>query len=596
MNAGRWYPTNTTLRNGDALVLSGTFKTGDQTPKNLLPQVWQPTSGTWRNLTDAQEAAPLGVDLYPRMFVLPDGRLYKVGPDQDTWFLDTAGTGGWSAGPRRKSDLRTYGAAVMFAPGKILVVGGGRVDPNDTIPADDAVATAEVIDFTLPDEDDRVWQPVAPMQFPRRQLNATLLPDGKVLVTGGVGGPGFNNETNPMLAAEIWDPETKTWTTLASMQVTRGYHSTAMLLPDGRVVSAGGGQGAGATSFHNDAELFSPPYLFKGLRPTIVTAPDSVTYGQTFFVGTPDAANIKNVNLIRLPSVTHSFDENQRFNSLPDPVIVNGGLNVTAPAGPNLAPPGHYMLFILDRSGVPSVAKIIQITNGVAPSVTLGIAPATLAEAAGTATVTATLSASSALNVTVYLGFSGTATNGNDNTRSAAQIVIAAGNTTGTVTLTAVQDTLYETNETIVLTISGVINGIEFGTQQVTATITDDDFNAWHNLLNRRDVNADNFITALDALIIFNWSNSGGAGPFNPATVPLGPPFYDVNDDRNVIPLDALIIFNHLNSGGGEGERATVAMTRQEADSAGGTELELTDLIGRLALDAALARRRRLAI
>ena len=471
MNAGRWYPTNTALPNGDMLVVSGTVAPGDL---NELPQVWQPASGTWRPLTGAQQTAPLGLDLYPRMFVLPDGRVFKAGPDQDTWFLDTTGAGAWTPGPVHNFGLRTYGAAVMYAPGKILVVGGGRVDAPDLNPADDATAFADVIDFTLPNPADRVWRTVTPMQFARRQLNSTLLPDGKVLVTGGVGGPGFNNEKNPVLAAEIWDPETEDWTTLSSMQVTRGYHSTAILLPDGRVVSAGGGEGAGATSFHKDAELFSPPYLFDGPRPTIATAPDSVNYGQTFFVATPNAVNIAKVNLIRLPSVTHSFDENQRFNSLSFSIVA-GGLNVAAPVGPTVAPPGHYMLFILDNNGVPSVANIIQFTDGSAPSVTLGVAAASLAEAAGTATVTATLSAASTLDVTMYLAFSGTATNASDYTRSGTQIVIAAGNMTGTITLTAVQDTLDETNETIVVDITGATNGTESGSQQVTATITDDD-------------------------------------------------------------------------------------------------------------------------
>ncbi len=357
MSAGRWYPTNTALPSGDMLIVSGSI---DENTKNLVPEIWEKASGTFVPLPidNADAAAAHGVDLYPRMFVLPDGRVFKAGPDQDTWFLNTE-TGDWTPGPAHNFGLRTYGAAVMYAPGKILVVGGGRVDDPDLEPNDDVTATAEIIDFNEPNP---AWETVAPMQFARRQLNATLLPDGKVLVTGGTGGPGFNNEANPVLAAEIWDPETETWTTLSSMQVTRGYHSTAMLLLDGRVISTGGGEGAGAASFHNDAELFSPPYLFDGPRPTITAAPQAVTYGQTFFVQTPNAATISKVSLIRLPSVTHSFDENQRFNSLSFSMTA-GGLSVAAPAGSTLAPPGHYMLFILDGNGVPAEGKIIQILD-----------------------------------------------------------------------------------------------------------------------------------------------------------------------------------------------------------------------------------------
>jgi len=138
--------------------------------------------------------------------------------------------------------------------------------------------------------------------------------------------------------------------------VYRGYHSTALLLPDGRVVSAGGEQ-TGAS-----AEIFSPPYLFKGARPTVTSAPSSVKYGNTFFVATPDGANIAQVTWIRLGSVTHSFGQNQRLNHLQFGQA-SGGLNITAPANANLAPPGHYMLFLLNNKGVPSVAQIIQITN-----------------------------------------------------------------------------------------------------------------------------------------------------------------------------------------------------------------------------------------
>ncbi len=357
MNAGRWYPTNTTLANGDVLVTSGSIDTVFN--KNTLAQVWQPATGTWRNLTGAQaqavNAAALGVDLYPRMFLAPDGRVFKAGPDKSTWFLDTTGTGSWTRGPDSNFGLRTYGAAVLYAPGKILIVGGGDVN-NGATPNDDATATAEVIDLNAATP---VWRTVAPLAFGRRHLNASLLADGKVLVTGGVGPAGFNNERNPVLPAEVWDPGSETWTTLPSAQVTRGYHSTALLLPDGRVVSSGGGEGAGATGVHNDAEIYSPSYLFAGTRPTIAAAPDAVGYGQSFTVGTPDAANVTAVNLIRLPSTTHAFDANQRFVSVPFS-RTTGALTVTAPSNPNLAPPGHYLMFLLSN-GVPSVAKIIRI-------------------------------------------------------------------------------------------------------------------------------------------------------------------------------------------------------------------------------------------
>jgi hypothetical protein len=204
------------------------------------------------------------------------------------------------------------------------------------------------------------WQSVAPMTYARRQHNATLLPDGKVLVTGGTSGEGFTNEAEPVLPAELWDPASETWKTLPAMQVTRGYHSTALLLPDGRVLVAGGGQGAGATSFHNEAEIYSPNYLFKGARPKITTAPTFISYGQKFTISTPDPSIIGSVSLVRLPSVTHAFDQSQRFMWLGF-TKTSTGLRVTAPASGVIAPPGYYMLFIINKKGIPSVAAIVQL-------------------------------------------------------------------------------------------------------------------------------------------------------------------------------------------------------------------------------------------
>jgi hypothetical protein len=339
MNAPRWYPTNTTLPNGDVLVVSGYTTTGTF---NTLPQVWHPANNTWRNLTSAQLMQPL----YPMMFVAPNGKVFNTGPDQITRYLDSSGTGTWTAvGNLNYSGTRDYGSAVIF-DGKVMVAGG---DGSGSSPATN---TAEILDLNAANP---TWQFTSPMSIARRQFNLTLLPDGKLFASGGSGGFGFDNAASPIYPAEMWDPATGQWTTMDSITVYRGYHSTALLLPDGRVLSAGGEQ-SGAS-----AEIYSPPYLFKGARPTITSGPSSVQYGQTFLIGTPDAANIAQVTWIRLGSVTHSFNQNQRLNHLQF-VQATGGLNITAPANANLAPPGHYMLFLVNGNGVPSVAKIIQIT------------------------------------------------------------------------------------------------------------------------------------------------------------------------------------------------------------------------------------------
>ncbi len=172
-------------------------------------------------------------------------------------------------------------------------------------------------------------------------------------------GSEFNDLSAPVRAAEIWSPTTGQWTTLASNAVTRGYHGTSLLLPDGRVLNAGSGDGAGAPKERN-AELFSPPYLFQGERPKITNAPSGVGYGAQFRILTPQAAAIAQVSFIRLGAVTHAFDQNQRFQWLAFSADATG-LTVAAPSSSNRAPPGHYMVFILSEAGVPSVARIIRL-------------------------------------------------------------------------------------------------------------------------------------------------------------------------------------------------------------------------------------------
>ena len=288
MNAGRWYPTNTTLPNGDVLTLAGNID--HTTGANTLPQIWQTATGSWRDLPGAEEILPM----YPRIHVAPNGMPFISGPNKVTSYLDMSGSGIWRTVGYTSTGYHDYGTSVMYDIGKVLILGGG----------DPPINTAEIIDLNSPSPS---WQLVAPMNSARRNLNGTLLPNGKVLVTGGSSGPGFDNKNTPVFAAEMWDPVTKTWAVMASNAVYRGYHSNSLLLPDARVISSGG-DGGGA-----NLEIYSPPYLFQGPRPTITAAPNAVTYGQSFTLNTPDAASISQVTLLRLGSVTHAFDMDQRI-------------------------------------------------------------------------------------------------------------------------------------------------------------------------------------------------------------------------------------------------------------------------------------------
>src|SRR6266550_6141483 len=357
MNNNRWYPTSTTLPSGDVLVVSGWIDTTQGV--NVEPQVWQAATASWRNLSTAHLALPF----YPFMFLAPNGKVFCAGPSQTTRYLDVSGTGAWSSVANNNYGDRNWGSPVMYDDGKVLLTGGSPCGFYDTSCTTLPTATAEIIDLT---SSTPAWKYTGSMAGGRKLHNATLLPDGKVLVTGGSRGSEDpnSNSSDPAYASEMWDPATGTWSTMASLTVFRGYHSIAALLPDGRVLSAGGEFGGAS------AEVYSPPYLFHGSRPTITSAPtSSIAYGQSFFVGTPNATSISKVTLLALGSVTHGLNMGQRI-SRPAFSQASGGLNVTAPSNPNLAPQGYYMLFILNSNGVPSVAKIVQLTGSASPTPT----------------------------------------------------------------------------------------------------------------------------------------------------------------------------------------------------------------------------------
>ena len=352
MLGARWYPTVTPLRNGEMLITSGRVNT---------PEV-RTLNGSLRPLTTASLSLPL----YPWLDVSPDGRAFYSGPDPTLRALDTTGTGAWQTFSQRDSINRDYGGHALFDVGKMLVAGGGASSKD-----------ARVIDVNGASPQVTA---AAPMAFGRRQHNLTVLADGSVLATGGnSSGASLVDLNAGVYPAELWSPATGQWRTLAAMQVTRQYHSTALLLPDGRVLSAGGGICGTCDTvgyLAKNAEIFSPPYLFQAdgtlaPRPTITSSPASASYGATIDIATGDPASIAKVALIRLGAVTHSDNMEQRYVPLSFSAGVTS-ITATAPANANIAPPGYYMLFIVDTNGVPSVARMVQIVQGnEAPSVAL---------------------------------------------------------------------------------------------------------------------------------------------------------------------------------------------------------------------------------
>jgi galactose oxidase len=358
MSFGRWYPTSTTLENGDVITYGGTDNSGVQV---RIPERYTYAARSWSQLSRASRQVPY----YPRSFLDPkSGTVFYAGEQQPSRWLDPTANGGlgkWSSiTATRVTADRNYGSAVMYEPGKILYAGGGGRVASAGIPPTN---TAEIIDLN---QSNPLWVQTGSMTYPRRQMNATILADGKVLVTGGTSSLGFTNRKLGRKQAEVWDPATGNWTLLAEEAVVRVYHGISLLLPDARVLSAGSGDGQNLPR-ETTGQIFSPPYLFDqsgnpAIRPVITSvSTDILHYDQSFSVTTPDAASIVKVHLIRFSAVTHAFNQGQTLYRATFSANANG-LNVTGPASGRLAPPGPYLLFLVNAAGVPSEARVITLS------------------------------------------------------------------------------------------------------------------------------------------------------------------------------------------------------------------------------------------
>jgi hypothetical protein len=350
MARGRWYPSNLALADGRTMTFSGWLETGGT---NNAVEIYTVPSG-W----SPEAFAPFTPPLYPWLHLLPDGRVFESGaqvsshlfnPGTQTWTTDVAAM----AYPNE----RTYGSSVLLPlrpsegyRARIVIMGGDN-------PATD---TAEIIDFSQPTPG---WHSLPSMSAPRIQMNAVLLPTGKVLALGG--SAQNNTATTASLGTDLFDPDSGTWTPAGTMAHPRMYHSVALLMPDATVWVAGSNPEQG--TWDNSMEVYRPAYLFTAsgalaARPAITAAPASVGYNATFQISTPNPADIASVALMRPGSSTHAFNFEQRLVNL---AFTAGGttLTLTSPPNANVAPPGYYMLFLVNRAGVPSVAAWAQLTG-----------------------------------------------------------------------------------------------------------------------------------------------------------------------------------------------------------------------------------------
>jgi FtsP/CotA-like multicopper oxidase with cupredoxin domain/sugar lactone lactonase YvrE len=343
MKWGRWYPTLLTLGDGRALATSGGGNSENET--------YAPATG-W-TATGPQFNWPL----YPHLHLLADGRIFHSGmrfggSSVQPGYLNSA-TGAFAALPPAaipasfNFPARDQGATVLLPPAqsqRVMLMGGG--DPS--IPAVHIIDT----DAATPQ-----YVAAPPMFRPRIHVNAVILPDRTVVATGG--SAHSEQFATASLEAEIFDPATNTWTTGAAARVPRMYHSTALLMPDGRVLTAGSNPRRRDDELR--LELYHPPYLFRGPRPCLDRVPAQIRLGESFVVHTPNGLDIKWISLVRPMATTHSYDSEQRLVDIPFRRRGVCHLDARMPDNPNLVPPGYYMLFIVNHRGVPSVAKWVRV-------------------------------------------------------------------------------------------------------------------------------------------------------------------------------------------------------------------------------------------
>ncbi len=389
MADGRWYPTQAMLPDGRTIVAGGynAEPPGGVESENL--EVFNPAAaiGGQGSFEQKPSADRVGIDLYPRLFSLRDGNLLMAGPYKPQVAILDTDSFTWDESPSSMSQQRLADNAFRRPLGPAgsdtVTAIGGFNRPGVTGPFYPATETSETIDAASGDLD---WTASAPLNVARANSNTVLLPDGSMVVVGGGsgfmqgGGGGYVTYADGRARqVELYDPDTDSWVLGPAQQEDRAYHSTAVLLPDGRIFSAGDDHSpiepGGGASLTDNGEIYSPPYLFKGPRPVIDSAPQAVDWGDDFGIESA-SPGIERAVLVAPSATTHGVDMNQRHVELQVLDNFDGeGVNVLAPLSAGVAPPGHYMLFLLDETGVPSVASWIEIDPSAPDQPTLGPPP-----------------------------------------------------------------------------------------------------------------------------------------------------------------------------------------------------------------------------
>ena len=371
MRHGRWYPTCVTMADGNVMVTGGYDQYGDH---NRLVEIYNSGSKTWSIISASSGGSTYTVGnssagtcsgagspsysgaspnlfLYPRMHLMPSGNIVVAGMLDDIRLWNRS-NGSWSALGLSSPSYRHYGTSVLLPlnnttteKGKILTVGGSPTS------SDPATRTCQVLDFNAGNPSIRT---VGSLAYGRKYLAPVILPDGKVVVFGGAA----QGNSNPRYRPEMFNPSTQTWTTLPVASVPRVYHQVSLLLPDGRVWTAG--STPSRSRWELRTEFFRPAY-YSATRPSISGTPSVGSYGGSITIPASNTSSISRASLVKCPDTTHHYDSNMRLLWLEVTSRTSSNVTVQAPLNANLAPPGYYYIHVINSSGIPSVARIIRI-------------------------------------------------------------------------------------------------------------------------------------------------------------------------------------------------------------------------------------------
>ncbi len=371
MKHGRWYPTCVTMPDGNVMVTAGYDEYGDH---NRLVEIYNSSSKTWsiRSASSGGSTYKVGASsagtcsgagspsysgaapnlfLYPRMHLMPSGNIVVAGMLDDIRLWNRS-TGSWSTLGLSSPSYRHYGTSVLLPlsnttseKGKILIVGGSPTS------SDPATRSCQIFDFNTGNPSIRT---VGSLAYGRKYLAPVILPDGRVVVFGGAA----QGNNNPRYVPEMFNPSTETWTTLSAASVPRVYHQVALLLPDGRVWTAG--STPTRSNWELRTEFFRPAY-YSATRPSISSSPTVGAYGGSITISTSSASSISRATLVKCPDTTHHYDSNMRHIALAVRSRTSSSVTVAAPLNANLAPPGYYYIHVINSSGIPSAARIIRI-------------------------------------------------------------------------------------------------------------------------------------------------------------------------------------------------------------------------------------------